>query len=307
MPSPVFVSYSWSQGDWVWGRLVPILNAGGAEVLYDRKQFEAARAIKLQMDEVQDRAGLHILLLSPEYLKSKPCQHEMKRSIARDPKFEDGVAIPVMRVDCTLPPAIKRPNPLYVDLRDDSQPEPWDKLLGKCRLDLGATAPAWLRAHDKVYRHLSRGESVNLVVTGKARWRPLLDHLRSDPALGLGVVRLDATEAMHRPSLVEEILKQCGCPPPGPVPGKPQDLVTLGRTIKALGRAPRLALTAFDHVSHRMDDYGVDLFVALRDLMMDARKLVLLVVSHAPFATLLPHDHPLSEMHVATVELKGRP
>ena len=81
----------------------------------------------------------------------------------------------------------------------------------------------------------------------------------------------------------------------------------LGRALKALPRAARLALTSFDHVSHRMDDYGVDLFVALRDLTMDARKLVLLIVSHAPFATLLPHDHPLSEMHLQTVELKGRP
>jgi hypothetical protein len=122
----------------------------------------------------------------------------------------------------------------------------------------------------------------------------------------MAVVRLDSTEAMHRPSLVQEILKQCGCSSHGPVPDKPKDLVMLGRALKALPRAPRLALTSFDHVSHRLDDYGVDLFVALRDLMQD-RKLILLVESRAPFANLLPHDHPLSQITINSVELKGRP
>lgn len=307
MPPPVFVSYSWHQGDWVWDRLVPVLKAGRAEILIDREQFEAARAVFRQMDEVQDRADHHILLLSPEYLASKACQHEMKRAIALDPRFETGLAIPVLRIDCDLPPSIKRPNPLYVDLRDDGEPEPWGMLLRKCGLDLGATAPDWLRGRDAVRRHLDRGESVNLVVTGKARWRPLLDHLRTDSSLGLGVVGLDTTEAMDRPSLVGEILKQCGCPLSGPVPDKPRDLVLLGRTLKALPRALRLALASFDHVGHRMAQYEIDLFVALRNLIMDERKLVLLITSHTPFATLLPNGYPLSEIDIKTVELKGRP
>ena len=302
----VFVSYSWHQGDWVWERLVPVLRAGGAQILIDREQFEAARAIFRQMDDVQDRADLNVLVFSPEYLASKACQHEMKRAIARDPKFEKGITIPILRIDCKLPPAIQRPNPLYVDLRDDGKPDPWELLLKTCKVDLGASAPEWLRAHDRVRLHLERGESVNLVVTGQARWRPLIDHLRDNSGLGLGVVRLESTETMHRPSLVQEILKQCGCPSPGSVPDKPKDLVLLGRALKALPGAARLALTSFDNVSHRLDDYGVDLFVALRDLMQ-ARKLILLVESRTPFANLVPHDHPLSQITINSVELKGRP
>jgi hypothetical protein len=192
-------------------------------------------------------------------------------------------------------------------LRDDSLPEPWDLLLEKFGFDLGAAATEWLRARDLVHRHLDREESVNLVVMGKARWRPLLDHLRNDTALALGVVKLDSTEAMHRPSLVREILKQCGCRTIDSVPEKPEDLVLLGRTLKALHRAPRLALTSFDHVRHRMAHYELDMFVALRNLMMDARRLTLLIISHSPFVTLLPTGHPLSDIDIKTVELKGRP
>jgi hypothetical protein len=306
MPLPVFVSYSRHQSEWVWERLVCVLKAGGAEILIDREQFEAARAVFRQMDDVQNQADLNLLVLSPEYLASKACQHEMKRAIARDPKFEKGVTIPVLRIDCNLPAAINHPDPLYVDLRDDGKPDPWDLLLKKCKLDLGTTAPQWLRAHDLVRIHLDRGESVNLVVMGQARWRPLLDHLRDNHSLGLCVVKLDSTEAMHRPSLVQEILKQCGCPSRGPVPDKSKDLVMLGQALKTLPRAPRLALTSFDHVSHRLDDYGVDLFVALRDLM-EALKITLLIESRTPFANLLPHDHPLSNVTINSVELKGRP
>jgi hypothetical protein len=307
MPLLDFVSYCRQQGEWVWDRLVPVLKAGGAAILIDREQFEAARAVFQQMDEVQDRADRHILVLSPDYLASKACQHEMKRAIARDPGFQKGIAVPVLRVQCKMPPAIKAPDPLYVDLRDDGRHDPWDLLLKKCGLELGAAAPEWLRARDHVRRHLDRGESVNLVVTGKARWRPLLEDLRSSPALGLGVVRLDSTEAVTRPSLIREILKECGCPVPDSVPGGGDDLVLLGQALKALPGARRLALTSFDHVSHRMSHYGLDLFVALRDLIMDARRLTLLVTSHAPFATLMPRDHPLSTIDIKTVELKGRP
>ncbi|MCP5126732.1 MAG: hypothetical protein H6973_14160 [Gammaproteobacteria bacterium] len=53
--------------------------------------------------------------------------------------------------------------------------------------------------------------------------------------------------------------------------------------------------------------YDVDLFAALRFLMMDMRKLTLLVQSRTPFAALLPKDHPLSDLDIKTVELRARP
>ena len=71
MSKTVFVSYSHKQGDWVWDRLMNCLKAGGTEVLIDREQVEAARRLYQQLDDVQDRAALNVLVFSPEYLNSK--------------------------------------------------------------------------------------------------------------------------------------------------------------------------------------------------------------------------------------------
>jgi len=83
--SKVFISYSHKQGDWVWGRLLPCLRAGGAEVLIDIERFKVGHAVVGQMDAVQDQADRHLLIFSPDYLSSPYCRHEMDRAIALDP------------------------------------------------------------------------------------------------------------------------------------------------------------------------------------------------------------------------------
>ena len=55
------------------------------------------------MDVVQDQAEKHILILSPDYLGSEYCAHEMNRAIDTDPAFDSGAVIPVMLADCKLP------------------------------------------------------------------------------------------------------------------------------------------------------------------------------------------------------------
>ena len=89
------------------------------------------------------------------------------------------------------------------------------------------------------------------------------------------------------------------------LPDEPDDLAELDRLICAGPRAT-VGLIHFDIVSKR-PHYGTDLFAALRYLMMDARKLVLLVESRTSFDALLPRDHPLSEIDIKTVELRGTP
>jgi hypothetical protein len=72
MPSKVFISYSHQQGTWVWDRLVPVLKAGGVEVLIDRERFTAGRALLGQMDATQASADVNVLVFSPDYVASAP-------------------------------------------------------------------------------------------------------------------------------------------------------------------------------------------------------------------------------------------
>ena len=69
MPEKVFISYRHTDGPWVWGRLKPILEAGGLEVLIDIERFCAGVEL-FQQDELQDRADRQLLVVSEPYLKS---------------------------------------------------------------------------------------------------------------------------------------------------------------------------------------------------------------------------------------------
>jgi len=202
MSKKVFVSYCHRQGKWVWNRLVPCLKAGGAEVFVDRERFEAGKGVVGQMDATQDAADMSVLVLSPEYLSSPYCRHEMERAIARDPRFRKGCVIPVRRAPCALPDVIKLPNPLYVDLCNDKDSAAWKLLLDSCGADLGATAPDWLKARDDVLRFLERNQSVNLVVKGHPRYRQLIYHIRDDFQPELGIVDLYEGPTASRPGLV---------------------------------------------------------------------------------------------------------
>jgi len=298
----VFISYSHQQGDWVWDRLVPVLKTGGAEVLIDRERFTAGRAMFGQMDAIQDAADVHVLVFSPDYLKSAACVHEMERAIACDPRFEKGIVVPIKRVDVKLPNSVTDSNPLYVDLTSDAIALAWDRLFGACDADLGTDAPSWLEARDETRRFLLRGQSVNLVVNGDAEWRGLLADLQRGDLADLSIVNLEKPATASRRGLASEILRSFGIA--ATLPPEPEDLVEFDRLLSARQRS-RLALTHFDLAAYR-PAYGVDLFAGLRYLITESRQLVLLVQSRRPFAALLPIGHPLSESGLQTVELRGR-
>ena len=306
-PKSVFVSYSHRQGDWVWDRLVPALAAGGAKVLFDRGEFAAGRPLVGQMDQTQDAADLSVLVLSEDYLKSPHCRHELDRAIARNPTLEKGLVIPVLRRACKLPRKLAAA--FWVDLTDDKDPAPWDLLMKGCGCDLGTDVPGWLKARDEVRRYLGRKQSVNLVVLGKkVAWRALIEQLARpiEPAKGvpgLAVVKLDDPATKTRAGLVAAIVRALGGSCPAPARG--DELAELKRFLEAR-RVSRLALTEFDLVPRR-SQYDANLSAALRYLVMDLRRLVLLIQSRGPLAQLLPDGHLLSELVVQTVELRARP
>lgn len=307
MGKRLFISYSHAQQPWVQRNLVPCLRAGGAEVLIDSEQFGAGKHLVGQMDSVQDSAEVSVLVLSPEYLTSLNCLHEMHRAIDRHATPGEMTIIPVKRDNCDLPAPLKALGLLYVNLSDDTQSAPWDSLLTACGADLGVSAPQWLQARNDVERLLLRDQSVNLVVTGHPRWRELITHLRGEPVSDLKVVDLDNGATASRPGLVEEILKTCGLPSLVPKRPKGEDLVVLQRTLASNAHAPRLALLRFDRVQDRADAYDVNFFAALNHLV-ESRHLVLLIESRTPVKALIPQDRLSSfdsKLHV--VELTGRP
>jgi TIR domain len=304
-PKSVFISYHHSQGDWVWDRLVPCLLAGGADIHLDRERFEIGKAVVGQMDAIQDRAEMAVLVLSSDYLNSPYCVHEMERAIRRDPKFARGIVVPIKRRRCALPANVKPSNPLYVDLQNDSNADKWGLLLQSCEADLGAPAPHWLDVLHETCRFLQQGYSVNLVVRNRPKWRELIREVRSRIA-GLAEIDLESGATASRKALVEEILRACGAP--GPVPNEPNDLVVLDRALKSRDVC-RLAMIHFDMVRFR-PSYDVNLFALLRHLIIDSRKLVLLIQSREFFANLLPAGHTLNPFDdvpfIKTVELNGR-
>ena len=284
----VFVSYCHAQGNWVWDRLVPVLKAGGADVLIDRERFEAGKAIFKQMDAMQDQAERHLLVLSPDYFESKKyCVREMNRAIDTDPDFSKGTVVSLLVEKCEVPAKLNKA--LYLDFRDERQADPWDKLLAACEAELGIAASKWLDVRDELRQLLTQDSSVNLVVSGdKVAWRSLIQHLADEHLPGLVQVDLNSGHTIHRPGLLREILG--GAKAASAMPAPPEDLGRFQEVVESRPARTRIALLHFDLVRQR--NYGIDFFTTLRYLASERRKIVLLIHSRQPFDSLLPADAP---------------
>lgn len=303
MAKKVFISYSHQQGDWVLNRLLPCLRYGGAEVLIDKERFKAGRPVIGQMDAMQDKADIYLLVFSLEYLASPYCQHEMNRTVDKDPLFQRRIVIPVLREACNMPLKITQHNPIFVDLHDDNNFQQWDQLLQLCKADLGCAAPDWLQVRDNIVRFLNRNDSINLVVSGRPKYHELIQHLKEDYFPDLGIVDLESGATTSRRGLVAEILKAFCIP--AKVPPEDEDLVELNQILNER-TISKLAIEHFDLVVGRKS-YDIDFFAALRNLIQTNPKLIVLIQSRKPFAGLLLKDHPLSPLDLKIVELRGRP
>ena len=316
MTKKIFVSYSHTDGNWVWSDLKPCLDAGGATVLIDEDRFVPGPNVYHQMDDLQDQADLHLLVLSTEYFKSDPCRHEMERALAADPEFRNGKVILVRRDDAAWPDPLTRHRPLYVKLARNGSgygtPKSWADLLAACKAKLGACATRWLAARDEIIQLAGRRENICLHVDKGVRWRPLLDQLQRVrlplPLLpDLKIVDLEDGRTASRPGLLRQILDAFGHGTQ--LPPKPGDLVAFSHAIEAMNYG-RLSLVHFDYVAtpERQEEYGINLFSTLRHLITEPKKkLGLLAVSHAPFGALLPVWNPLSDLDVKTVRLEAAP
>ena len=255
-------------------------------MLIDEAQLRVGGRVLGQLDALQDGADASLLCFTPEYLASPYCRHEMDRAILRD-QF-----VPVKLADCAVPTA----EHLHADLRKEAASE-WDKMLLACGADLGCEAPHWLSVRDDVRRDLGRGVSVNLVVSGKPRWRELLKALELPH---LRQINLDNGKTADQPGLVREILRAHG--DLRAVPEEPKDIGLLSEFLEE--RKPALAFLRFDHVVRR--PYRTEFFDNLR-FHLEERNLTMLIESTATLASLLPAEHKNSSLaSIRLVELRGR-
>src|SRR5215510_2417096 len=234
MSKKVFVSYCHRQGEWVLNRLVSCLRAGGAEVYIDHERFKAGLGVIGQLDAMQDAAEITVLVLSPDYLKSDYCRHEMARALGPDPHI-DGSTIPIKQQECEMLEEIKAADLLWVDLCDDKDIAQWELLLQACEVDLGADAPHWLDVRDEILRSLQYNESINLVVIGQPqaiepKWKELIEQLNDHlSAPKLEQFYLHKGQAATRPFPAEAILYACGIKMA--IPDVPADLSVLDKAI----------------------------------------------------------------------------
>lgn len=306
----IFVSYSRMQVDWVQNSLVPVLRAGGSEVLIDLARFRAGTSVVGQMDKAQDESDVQLLCMSSDYLTSDYCKHEMDRAISRDPTFTSGLdgrvkrglVLPIRLDDSSWPSKITEPNPLFADMRASAiGSNSWKLLLDPCQVDLGTPAQSWLAARDEAVRYISRGQSVNLLVQQQGiAWQHLVQDLVMERVPPMALVDLQEPSTNTRHGLLNRILQRLGSRET--IRQEPNDLQDFERILSAMERPSRVSICNFDLAPHRKR-YGLDLYSSLRWMITHTRQLVLLVQSRTPFNALLPRENPLSNIDIKTVRL----
>jgi hypothetical protein len=188
-----------------------------------------------------------------------------------------------------------------VDFGDDRNSNAWDLLLGWCCSSLGISPLVWFQTRDEIRKHLLCHESVNLVVSGSVAWRGLVDSL-SDEHLGrLGVVDLMQPAVATRPHFIAQLLAQaCGV---WRNLKEPADLIALSQELSTRTKPALIALLNADMFRHHVYKDDVPLFAALRFLVRDQNKLVVLIHSRTDFDQLMPPEYNFSPLDLYMIRL----
>lgn len=313
MPRKLFLSYAHADGHWVWKSLLPVLRAAGEgshEVLIDKERFQAGIDVVGQMDAVQDQAETSLLVLTPSYLKSKMCQHEMERAAKRDRTLRQTppCVLPIVRErvdwpDCLRTSGNPTNRPLFVDLKDDEKPDPWMLLLETTlgATGLGVPGERWLKAARRVVQIFGHeAKAVNLVTSPDANWRALFQHVLAEHVRDWREMDLNDPTTVTRDGFLRTMLHRANGYS-GSLPRPPRDMVEFGNQLAHL-QERRLAIRHFDAVIGREREYTPEIFRSLL-FASEKRQLVLLVHSRQPYRVFLPANHPISKINFEVVEL----
>ncbi len=304
----VFVSYSHKNGDFVWNSLVPVLKAGGAEVLIDKERFKLGFEVKGQMDPTQDLAERQVLCWSKPYAESIACQHEFARALAGEKTFS-GRLLLLLLDSCPMPAALPADNlskPLYASFAPPVADEAWKQLLEASGANLGMSPSQWLAARDEIVSELKRYKSVNVVVRSRqARWRELIAEISERHIGDMPIVDMHDGRTDTQSNLLLLMLQELGAKVDA-LPKRNGDLAVFTREMLALNRPTRIAIRHFDEIRQR-PYCKPPLFKAWRWLVSEPpRPLTLLIQSRAPVSQLQPPEDRDSDLasQLTLVELQ---
>ncbi|MEM7014122.1 MAG: toll/interleukin-1 receptor domain-containing protein [Verrucomicrobiota bacterium] len=308
----IFLSYAHKNRDWVERSLLPVLRAAAApdvegeepkvEILIDVERFQFGEGVVGQMDAAQDEADLTMMVLTPDYVASEHCLHELRRAMAKP----DHAKLPIKRIDCEIPEELKGDDPvLWCDLTDDGAEDLWEQLLGQLEIagpgGLGIAASKWLKAARDVERILGREcLSVNLVSDLPGEKLTKFYEFGVAPSLEAKLPQVDLNDpTCHRlPGLYRQLLAATTNVDPGRLP-RPSEV--FGEQLKKL-KAQRLLIRNFEKVKPRHAEYGDGLWESLR-FATENRMVILMAESNTPASNLMP-GHPVSEINFREVKLR---
>ena len=266
----VFVSYSHEQSDWVRDDLVPVLEAGGAEVLVDWKEFAAGRTVVGQMEPGPRTRPNAICSACPLTISPAPCA--CRRCAGRSQSTPASMAAAWCRSVSTPPPSRRR--------SPHRTPSGWISVTA-IRPSPGACC--WrlviptLVARPRLGWRREMASAASWRATSRSTlWcqRQVFDGTISLPISAdkitppdLAVVDLHDGRTEYRDGWLSRILAELGASV-NRLPKRPNDLRDFTDRMLALRRKVRVCVQHFDEVQNRRPSYDISPFKALRWLVI---------------------------------------
>lgn len=301
----IFISYCHKQAAWVQDELLPVLDASGHTALIDRRRFTADEQLLTQMDHLQDEADHQLLLLSPDYLASENCRHELNRAIGRP--------LTVAKLaPCDLP--VELGNPLYLEFHAAADlTAQWEVFARTFEIDWKVQLYAWIKTRKDILRHLESWESVNLIVQDTVVRRAMLNSLLHCKQLEVRCVDFGSPQTTTLEGAVQAILEAANHAVPA-VRARTA-LMTLGQAMNAQTKPSIQIWEHFDDAQKRArkgskpSDFGRDFFSAVRHLTTPTlgqprpKKLVLLLATREEVEPWMKATYDLSTADFKTLWL----
>ncbi len=183
----VFISFTSANKDWVRKTFIPALEAEGLTCCDYYRDFEVGAPIVKEMERAVLESRKTILVLSPEYLKSKWVEFENLMLQTLDAANQERRLLPVVYKQCEIPLRIKYLNCVNLDNPDDINIE-WQRLFKaigspiteKTATKITATRADWCFKHP--YAALPN-------FTGRVKERQMLSDWLNDDVHPLLVLR----------------------------------------------------------------------------------------------------------------------